>query len=51
LVTAASQYSDTASRIENLCIIEKLGSEGKEKQSREWDTHRERERERERERA
>ena len=33
IVTAASQYSDTVSGIENLCIIEKLRSEGKEKQS------------------
>ena len=33
-VPAASQYSDAASGIANLCIIEKLRSEGKEDQSR-----------------
>ena len=32
--TLTRRNSDTASRIENLCIIEKLRSEGKEKQSR-----------------
>ena len=34
IITAASQYSDTVSRIEKSCKIEKLSSQGKEEQSR-----------------